>query len=119
MMSAAFAALGLPHRYAIADVAPADLPAAVAAPARADAGGANVTTPHKAAVAQPGRRHLARRRSRPDAVNCVVRDGDRLVGHNTDLPAIIDELRALATRPASAGSCCWVPAVPSAPWSSP
>ena len=55
MMAAAFAALGLPHRYAIADVAPADLPAAVAALRAPDVGGANVTTPHKAAVA-----HLVR-----------------------------------------------------------
>jgi shikimate dehydrogenase len=94
MMSAAFAALGLPHTYTIEDVAPADLPDAVTALRDADVGGANVTTPHKAAVA-----HLVDDitpdAAQADAVNCVVRDGDRLVGHNTDLPAIMEELRSL------------------------
>jgi shikimate dehydrogenase len=100
MMSAAFAALGLPHRYVLADVAPEGVHAAVAALRESDVGGANVTTPHKLAVAQ-----LMDARS-PDAqlvgaVNTVVRDGNRLVGHNTDLPALVDEIRAL--RPNGAG----------------
>jgi len=94
MMSAAFTALGLPHIYAIRDVAASDLPAAVSALRDPDSGGANVTAPHKAAVA-----HLmddiSPDAAQADAVNCVVRDGDRLVGHNTDLPAIMDELTAL------------------------
>jgi len=100
MMSAAFAALGLPHRYVLADVAPADVEATVAALRADDAGGANVTTPHKLAVAQlmddcsPDARLVG-------AVNTVVRDGTRLVGHNTDLPALVDEIRAL--RPRGAG----------------
>ena len=94
MMSAAFAALRLPHIYAIEDVAVADLPSAVTALREPDVGGANVTTPHKAAVA-----HLVDDitpdAAQADAVNCVVRDGHRLVGHNTDLPAIVDELVVL------------------------
>ena len=94
MMSAAFAALGLPHTYAIEDVATADLPAVVAGLRATDRGGANVTTPHKASVA-----HLVDDISvdaaAADAVNCVVREGDRLIGHNTDLPALMDELRLL------------------------
>ena len=85
MMSAAFVALRLPHIYAIEDVAVADLPSAVTALREPDVGGANVTTPHKAAVA-----HLVDDitpdAAQADAVNCVVRDGHRLVGHNTDLP---------------------------------
>jgi shikimate dehydrogenase len=32
---------------------------------------------------------------RADAVNTVVREGDRLVGHNTDLPATVDALLRL------------------------
>ena len=100
MMSAAFAALGLPHRYVLADVAPADVEATVAALRADDAGGANVTTPHKLAVAQ------LMDACSPDAqlvgaVNTVVRDGSRLVGHNTDLPALVDEIRAV--RPTGAG----------------
>ena len=97
MMNAAFAALGLPHRYELADVTADDLPAAMQRVRGADAGGANVTVPHKAAVAGlvDELTDLARR---ADAVNTVVRDGDRLVGHNTDLPATIDALRRLCPR---------------------
>lgn len=91
MMAGAFAALGLPHTYDIRDVAPADLPAAVNGLRDADAGGANVTAPHKAAVAQL-MDDITPDAAQADAVNCVVRDGERLVGHNTDLPALMDEL---------------------------
>jgi shikimate dehydrogenase len=94
MMNAAFAALGLPHHYELADVAGADLPGAVAAIREARHGGANVTTPHKLAVA----RLVDERSSDADAlgaVNVVVRDRNRLVGHNTDLPALVDEIRSL------------------------
>jgi shikimate dehydrogenase len=92
MMAAAFAALGLPHRYELADVPEGDVPATVAGLRDAQIGGANVTTPHKLAVAQ-----LVDERS-PDAdalgaVNVVVRGGARLMGHNTDLPALVDEIR--------------------------
>ena len=51
MMNAAFAALGLPHRYVLEDVAAEDVPAAVARLRDDGTGGANVTVPHKAAVA--------------------------------------------------------------------
>jgi shikimate dehydrogenase len=94
MMSAAFAALGLPHRYVLRDVAEGDVPAAVEALRDAAVGGANVTKPHKVAVARlvdecsPDAAQLG-------AVNTVVRDGARLVGHNTDLPALVDEIRKL------------------------
>jgi len=94
MQNAAFAALGLPHRYVLADVPAEDVPAAVAALRDAAIGGANVTVPHKAAVAAlvDEVSDLARE---ADAVNTVVRDGDRLIGHNTDLPAIIEAVGRL------------------------
>lgn len=94
MQNAAFAALGLPYRYVLADV-PADaVPAAVAALRGNGVGGANVTVPHKAAVAalMDEVTELARE---ADAVNTVVRDGERLVGHNTDLPAIVEAVGRL------------------------
>jgi shikimate dehydrogenase len=94
MMAAAFAALGLPHRYVLADVAPDKVPAAVAALRAADAGGANVTVPHKAAVATLVDA-LSDEAREAAAVNVVVRDGSRLVGHNTDLPATVEALRRL------------------------
>jgi shikimate dehydrogenase len=94
MMAAAFAALGLPHRYVLADIPPDEVPASVALLRGADAGGANVTTPHKAAVAA-----LVDARSadaeRAGAVNTVVREGDRLIGHNTDLPATREAIARL------------------------
>jgi shikimate dehydrogenase len=94
MMSAAFQALGLPHRYVLADVRPDDVPATVARLREAEAGGANVTVPHKAAVAalMDEVSDVARAAA---AVNTVVRDGDRLVGHNTDMPATVEAIRRL------------------------
>lgn len=100
MMNAAFAALGLSHHYELADVPPqavADVVAGLRSPA---AGGANVTVPHKGAVAAlvDDISEVARE---ADAVNTIVRDGERLIGHNTDMPAMIDVLRGLC--PAGAG----------------
>lgn len=97
MMNAAFDALGLPHRYVLADVSDEDVPAAVAGLRAADAGGANVTVPHKAAVAAlvDEVSDVARE---ADAVNTVVRDGDRLVGHNTDMPATIEAIERLCPK---------------------
>jgi shikimate dehydrogenase len=100
MMTAAFGALDLPHTYDLRDVSPADLPTAVDELRGPTAGGANVTTPHKAAVARLVDVVMPDAAA-ADAVNVVVRDGDRLIGHNTDLPAIMDELRLL--RPTGLG----------------
>jgi shikimate dehydrogenase len=35
-------------------------------------------------------------------VNTIVNDGGHLVGHNTDIPALVDEIAALRSRPRSA-----------------
>ncbi|CAN5719950.1 shikimate dehydrogenase [soil metagenome] len=94
MHAAAFDVLGLPHRYELADVPAGDLPGAVAGLRNADSLGANVTTPHKKAVlgllddVEP----LA---VRAEAVNTIVSRKGRLLGYNTDIPAIVDELRLL------------------------
>ena len=94
MMNAAFDALGLPHRYVLADVAAADVAATVAALRADGAGGANVTVPHKAAVAElvDEVSEVARE---AEAVNTVVREGRRLVGHNTDMPATVEAIERL------------------------
>jgi len=94
MMTAAFGALGLPHRYVLADVTPAMVPATVASLREADSGGANVTVPHKAAVAalMDEVSDVAREAA---AVNTVVRQGSRLVGHNTDMPATVEAIERL------------------------
>jgi shikimate dehydrogenase len=100
MMAAAFDALDLPHRYVLTDVPAADVPATVAALRAPDAGGANVTVPHKAAVAElmDEVSDVARE---AEAVNTVVRDGDRLIGHNTDMPATVEAIERLC--PAGVG----------------
>ncbi len=54
--------------------------------------GLSVTMPHKAAVARVVDDRSADVEAL-DAVNCVVRDGDRLRGENTDGPGFLDNLR--------------------------
>jgi shikimate dehydrogenase len=94
MMNAAFEHLRLPHRYVLADVRDAEVEATVAGLREDDAGGANVTVPHKAAVAAL-MDELSESAREADAVNTVVTDGGRLIGHNTDLPATIDAIGEL------------------------
>jgi len=94
MMTAAFAALGLPHHYGLIDVPETALPAAIATLRGPDAGGANVTTPHKGVVASL-MDELSPDAKRADAVNCIVPVDGRLAGHNTDLPALVEQVAAL------------------------
>jgi shikimate dehydrogenase len=83
MIEAAFRAMGLDWRYLTIEVAPADLPAAVAGMRAMGFRGANCTIPHKVAVVPlldevtPAARAIG-------AVNCVARQGDKLLGENTD-----------------------------------
>src|SRR3954468_2137681 len=98
MHSAAFATLGLDHQYELADVSGDDLAAAVAELREEDFLGANVTVPHKQTViglldeVEP----LAHE---ADAVNVIVKRDGRLLGVNTDVPAIADEIRRLLPDP--------------------
>jgi len=101
MQAAAFEALGLDHRYVLADVASADLPAAVAALRDADVLGANVTVPHKAAV-MPLLDEIELGASAAGAVNTIVNRDGRLMGSNTDVPAIADEVLRLRSAPLNA-----------------
>lgn len=101
MQSAALAALGLDHRYELADVAAADLPAAIAALRDADVLGANVTAPHKAAV-MALLDEVDQLATRAGAVNTIVNRNGRLIGSNTDVPAIADEIRRLLGAPRAA-----------------
>jgi shikimate dehydrogenase len=68
-------------------------------------GGLSVTTPHKEAVAAACDR-LSDDAALLGAVNCVVPDGDDLVGHNTDGPGFVASLRADGFDPA--GTPCVV-----------
>lgn len=104
MHMAAFRALGLPHTYEAVRVTAAELPRVVQALREGQYDGLNVTVPHKEAalaladdVATGG----------TAAANTLVRAGDgRIVAHNTDVPALAEELRLLAGPGAAWASRC-------------
>ena len=89
----AFALLGVDAAYAPCRVPAEDLARAVDGLRALGADGFNVTVPHKTAAARlvdrlhPGAMRIG-------AVSCVVRDGDALVGHNTDAPGLLRALRS-------------------------
>jgi shikimate dehydrogenase len=101
MQSAAFAALGVPHTYELADVPVDGLPEAVAALRNEECLGANVTVPHKGAVLSllDEVNPLGRRAK---AVNTIVNRRGRLMGSNTDILAIADEIKRLRPKPRNA-----------------
>jgi shikimate dehydrogenase len=91
--NAAFAATGVDATYTAVRVAPDELAALMDEARTVDLLGLSVTMPHKAAILA----HLDEVRHEAqvlDAVNCVLRDGDRLVGANTDGAGFVDALAA-------------------------
>jgi len=91
--NAAFAATGIDAVFEARRVRAGELGAAIADLRAAHVLGVSVTMPHKAAVLE----HLDD--VRPDAraleaVNCIVPDGERLVGTNTDGQGFVDALLA-------------------------
>ena len=95
MLNAAFAAMGVDARYELRDIDAEELPGAVGELRTANAPGANVTQPHKVEALDLVD-DLAPEVERVGALNTIVRHGDRLVGHNTDVTAIASRLAALA-----------------------
>jgi shikimate dehydrogenase len=83
--NAAFAAMDLDWTYVPLPVAPGSVPGAVAGLAALGFAGANVTMPHKEAVAMAADR-LSEDAERLRAVNTIEIAGGRIVGHNTDAP---------------------------------
>lgn len=101
MHNSAFGALGLDWTYELLDVAPAELSTAMRRLRDPDVAGANVTIPHKQAVM----RHMDAidaEAVRARAVNTIVRDGNRLVGSNTDIAAIRSAIASLGVEPKGA-----------------
>lgn len=94
MHNAAFAALDMDARYELADVPASALSGSVAAVRGPGYLGANVTQPHKLAACELVDK-LAPEVERLGAANTIVRDGPRLVAHNTDLGAIAEEIAEL------------------------
>jgi shikimate dehydrogenase len=101
MHNAAFAELGMDARYELADVSAEDLAGAVERLRAPDRIGANVTQPHKLAAFDLVD-ELSPEAERLGATNTITLAGERLVGHNTDLPALAAELDAMGPVSAAA-----------------
>lgn len=91
--NAAFAATGLDWVYIALPVASDDGRSAVEAMRTFGISGLNVTMPHKAAIAATVDRRTAAV-AKLGACNCVFRDGDALVGDNTDGDGFVAALEA-------------------------
>lgn len=98
MQSAAFQAAGLDAGYEAIHVAPAALPEAVARLRAEDYRGFNVTVPHKEAIL-PLLDRLDTVAEAVGAVNTVVREGDALVGYNTDVEGFVEAVVPLTPSP--------------------
>ena len=93
IVNAAFDALELDWSYVAFEVAPADIDAAIEGMRALQLGGLSVTMPHKERVAELVDRCSADAAAL-GAVNCIVRDGDELIGENTDGPGFLDTLKS-------------------------
>jgi len=85
---------GINAVYVALDVPGASGPGIVVAIRTLSIAGANVTVPHKAAV-MPALDALEPDAAAIGAVNTIVREGDRLVGHNTDAAGWLADLTDL------------------------
>ncbi|GFE58456.1 shikimate dehydrogenase [Geobacter sp. AOG1] len=92
MQNAACIELGLDYVYVPFPVAPGDLPKAVEGLRALGVAGFNVTIPHKEAIIGL-LDELSEEARLIGAVNTVKRDGDRLIGHNTDITGLIKSLQ--------------------------
>ena len=92
MQNAALAALGLDWAYVPFAVRPEELATAVAGLRALGVVGFNVTIPHKTAII-PHLDRLAPEAGLIGAVNTVKREGEELVGYNTDGPGLVRSLR--------------------------
>ena len=125
MQEAGFRELGLNWRYLTIEVPPAKLRDAVAGRARFGLRGFNLTIPHKVAVMQY-LDEIAPDATAIGAVNTVRREGDRLIGENTDGKGFLHGVRADAgvVRGASARWCSGraerpAPSSPNSRWRAP
>jgi len=95
MMEQAFAHHGLPWRYVQFEFGAEKLADAVGAMRLLGFRGGNCTLPFKVAIIE----HLdglGESASMMDAVNCVVRRGDKLIGENTDGKGFLQSFRQIA-----------------------
>lgn len=92
MQEEGFKALGLNWRYLTIEVRPEQLADAVRGLRSFNMAGINLTIPHKVAVL-PFLDDLSPAAELVGAVDTVVREGDRLVGHNTDGKGFVRSVR--------------------------
>lgn len=92
LLNAAFAEAGLDWHFMALEVAEGRSDEALDSVRALGLAGLSVTMPHKAAVAAAVD-HRTEQAELLDAVNCVVAEGGRLVGHNTDGDGFLDGLR--------------------------
>lgn len=98
MHRAAYASLGMPHGYEAAECRDEmAVKAAVGLLRNGTLAGINVTAPWKRAVLTYVD-SLAPSAAAVSAANTLVREGDRIVAHNTDVPALVSELKALGPK---------------------
>jgi shikimate dehydrogenase len=97
MQNAAFAARGLDWAYVALDVAPGELEDAVRGLAALGFAGANVTIPHKRAVADLCD-ELDRAAARAVSVNTLVFSDGRALGSSTDGLAVVEAVEAGGAR---------------------
>lgn len=96
--TAALEALGLDAAYLAFEVADGAVGDAIAGLRALGVTGANVTVPHKRAV-MPHLDAIEPAAAAIGAVNTIVREGDRLVGANTDAPGLVRALREAGCDP--------------------
>ena len=95
MIEAAYRHHNLDWRYLTIEVAPEDLADAVRGLRAMGFRGGNLTIPHKVAVIQ----HLdgtTEAAGLMGAVNCILVDGDKLIGENTDGKGFVESLREVS-----------------------
>lgn len=92
MQNAALEALGIDCVYVPFPVRSADLPTAIMGIRTLGIAGFNVTIPHKTSIFGM-MDDISREAELIGAVNTVIRDGDRLIGHNTDSSGFMRSLR--------------------------
>lgn len=94
--NAALAATGVNGVYLALPTPPERLADAIAAMRAWPVAGLNVTVPHKVAV-MSYLDEIAPEAARVGAVNTIAREGDRLVGHNTDVAGFLAMLEGVSS----------------------
>jgi shikimate dehydrogenase len=104
MHNAALQAQGIAAVYLPFDVPPERLPAAIQGVRSLRMPGVNITVPHKISVVAL-LDEIDSTAARVGAVNTIVREADRLVGHNTDVAGFTAALQRLMPEGVQGSSC--------------